>query len=96
LPPLAPALRSTCIGSVLERLGTVLKPAGHVDFAWRQSITPGEMLRKIADRAYAPYFGTHPPTGLLEQLRGEFESEAARRISLEETIRIYRFERVGA
>ncbi len=92
----APALRSTCIRSVRERLGKVLKPAGHRDFIWRQSITPREMLRRIADRAYAPYFSTHPLPGLLEQLRGEFESEAARRIPMEETIRLYRFERDGA
>jgi SAM-dependent methyltransferase len=92
----APALRSTSIGPVLERLAKVLRPSGHRDFAWPQSITPSEMLRKIADRAYAPYFSTHPPPGLLEQLRGEFESEAACPTSLEETIRIYRFERVGA
>jgi hypothetical protein len=35
-------------------------------------------------------------TGLLEQLRGEFESEAARHIPLGETIRLYRFEKDGA
>ncbi|HVE38983.1 MAG TPA: class I SAM-dependent methyltransferase [Planctomycetota bacterium] len=92
----APALRSTSIGPVLDRLGKVLKPAGHRDFTWRQSITPGEMLRRIADRAYAPYFSIHPPPGLLEQLRGEFAPEAARRIPLEETIRLYRFERDAA
>ena len=91
----APALRSTCIKSVLERLGKVLKPGGHRDFIWRQSITPGEMLRRITDRAYAPYFSTHPPPGLLDQLRGEFESEATRRIPMEEMIRLYRFERDG-
>jgi SAM-dependent methyltransferase len=92
----APALRSTRIGPVLERLGNLLQPSGHREFAWRQSISPGEMLRKMAGGAYAPYFSTHPPPGLLEQLRGEFGSEADRRIPLEETIRIHRFKRPGA
>lgn len=91
----APPLRSTSVGPVLERVGKILRPSGHRDFVWQQAITPAEMLRKIAHRAYAPYFSIPPPPGLLERLRDEFKSEAGRRVPLRETIRIYRFERVG-
>jgi hypothetical protein len=51
------------------------------------------MLEKIEGRAYAPYFSTHPTPELLRQLRDEFVAEQSQRVTLEETIRVYRFGR---
>jgi SAM-dependent methyltransferase len=87
-----PALKSTSIGPVLRRIEKRLVPCGHRDFVWKQSITPAEMLRRMSHRAYAPYFSTDPPPNLLHRLGEEFSSQAASVVSLEETIRIYRFE----
>ncbi len=89
----APPLKSTFTGPVRARLGRSLDALGQRDFIWRQSITPGEMLRRIEDRAYAPYFSTFPPPGLLARLRAEFAAESGERVELEETIRIFRFGR---
>jgi len=88
-----PPLRSTSIGPVLTRLATLLKPSGRREFVWLQSITSGEMLRRIADRAYAPYFTIPPPPELLRQLEKEFGAESGSRVSQKEVIRIYRFQR---
>ena len=87
----SPPLKSTSIGPVLDRLGGRLNPAGHHDFIWRQSLTPAEMLRRMADRAYAPYFSIPPPPALLARLGEEFAPESNCRVELDETIRIYRF-----
>ena len=89
----APPLKSTCIGPVLERLGTDLKPMGHRDFIWRQRVTARGMFQKIEERAYAPFFSTHPAPAVLGPLRDEFATEMDRPVPLEETIRIYRFGR---
>lgn len=89
----SPPLRSTSIGPVLERLEKHLRPAGHEEFAWKQQITPSEMLRRIANRAYAPYFSIQPPREVLQRLAEEFAGESGRPVPLEEIIRIYRFER---
>jgi len=89
----APRLRSSSISPALRRIGWSLSPVGHRDFTWKQSVTPAEMIRKIAGRAYAPYFSTHPSAELLSRLAGEFAEEPAAPVRLDETIRIYRFER---
>jgi SAM-dependent methyltransferase len=91
----APSLKSTCITPVLKRLGRFLTPMGHRDFVWKQVLTPRAMLEKIEGCAYAPYFSTHPNSDLLRQLRGEWGAEADQKVMLDETIRIYRFERSG-
>jgi SAM-dependent methyltransferase len=89
----APALKSTSIKPVLDRLGRILTPMGHQDFIWKQTLSPREMLTRIEKRAYAPFFSTHPTAGLLEQLGREFAPELDTRITMNETIRIYRFGR---
>jgi SAM-dependent methyltransferase len=89
-------LRSTWIRPVREALANCLRPAGFEDFVWTQRLTPGEMWRRIAARAYAPYFSTHAPAGLLAQLRREFERDWREEVTLEETIRVYRFSRPPA
>lgn len=89
----APTLRSTSIAPVLRRIGERLRPVGHQDFEWKQLLTPKEMLRRIAGRAYAPYFSIEPPAYLLHRLSEEFVGEADCPVSFNETIRIYRFER---
>jgi SAM-dependent methyltransferase len=89
----SPALKSTRIEPVLERLGKVLRPMGHQDFAWSQTLTPANMLKRIEKRAYAPYFSTHPGPGVFRQLREEAAAELDRPVALEETLRIYRFEK---
>jgi SAM-dependent methyltransferase len=87
----APALKSTSIGPVLEALARELAPAGHEDFEWRQSLTVGEMFRKIEDGSYAPYFSLRRPEDVLARLRVEFASEWGARCGLSETIRLHRF-----
>jgi SAM-dependent methyltransferase len=89
----SPPLRSTSIGPVLKRIEKRLSPAGYMDFAWKQQITPSEMLRRITNRAYAPYFSIQPPREVLERLAEEFAGESGCPVSLKEIIRIYRFER---
>lgn len=91
----SPPLRSTSIGPVLRRMEGILRPAGSRDFAWKQQITPSEMIRRIGDRAYAPYFSAPAPADLLRRLADEFAAEARCPVSFRETIRIYRFERAG-
>jgi SAM-dependent methyltransferase len=91
--PFSPVLRSTRIGPVLVRLGKALQPRGHQDFAWSQTLTPANMLKRIERRSYAPYFSTHPNPGVFRQLREELGAELDRPVALEETIRIYRFEK---
>lgn len=88
-----PPLKSTSIGPVLSLLGEELRPAGHRDFAWKQSLTVGEMFEKIRRRAYAPYFSTRAPKALLERLEEEFRPEWGRRVRTAEIIRVYRFVR---
>jgi SAM-dependent methyltransferase len=88
-----PPLKSTCIGPVLSRIERVLRPAGHQHFVWTQHLTPAEMLRRIANRAYAPYFSIDPPAELIKRLGEDFAGDADCSVSLKETIRIYRFER---
>ena len=68
-----------------------LKPTGHSNFEWVQRVTVGDMHSKIESKAYAPYIATHPPQGVLDRLRREFESDWPKMIELTETIRIYRF-----
>lgn len=87
----APALKSTSIAPVRSRLGESLEPMDHRDFTWRQTLTPAEVIRRIEGRAYAPFFSTHPTSGILDRLRAEFAAESGRRIELEETIRVFRF-----
>ena len=89
----APALKSTSIRPVLDRLGTILMPMGHQDFVWKQAISPRQMLTRIEKRAYAPYFSTHPTAGLLEELSREFAPELDSPVTMNEMIRIYRFGR---
>jgi SAM-dependent methyltransferase len=89
----APALKSTQIKPVLERLGTILTPTGHEDFVWKQSLSPRDLLVRIEKRAYAPFFSTHPAESLLRQLEREFAPELDASVPLHETIRIYRFGR---
>jgi SAM-dependent methyltransferase len=86
-----PELKSTSIGPVLRELGRLLRPAGHRDVPWRQSLTVGEMIEKIERRAYAPFWGSGRAPLALEQLRREFEWERSRRSTLVEKIRLYRF-----
>jgi len=91
--PFAPSLRSTDIRPVLQRLSGALHPEGHRDFNWGQSIMPGEMYRRIRDKAYAPYFSTHASAGALDQLRQEFAGEWSDTVRQTEVIRIHRFRR---
>jgi SAM-dependent methyltransferase len=93
--PFAPALKSTSIGPALERLAGRLRPDGHRDFGWPQTIMPAEMFRRIRDRAYAPYFGTTPAAGALDRLREEFSGEWCTAVRQTEVIRLYRFTRPG-
>lgn len=94
--PFSPSLKSTWVRPVLECLGRIWRLMGHQDFAWKQILTPREMLRRIEGRAYAPYLRTHPGPNLLKQLGDELSVEADRPVALEETIRVYRFMRPGA
>lgn len=89
----APPLKSTSIGPVRSRLGTLLDFQEHRDFTWKQSITTAEMLRRIEERAYAPFFSTHPSPDLLSRLRAEFAGQSEQRVELHETIRVFRFAR---
>ena len=89
----APSLKSTNIAPVLDRLEGLLESAGHRDFDWNQTLTPGEMFRRIQDRAYAPYFGTNPLPGAFDQLRAEFAGEWTEPVRQTEVIRIHRFRR---
>ncbi len=91
--PFDPPLTSTRIGPVRELLSVLLEPAGFRDFAWPQRITVEGMLRRMEERAYAPYAATAPSGELLERLRAEFERELSREVELMETIRLYRFAR---
>lgn len=93
--PFAPALRSTSISPVRERLAEFLRPAGSRDFVWPQRLSVGDMYRKIASRAYAPYFSTQATEELLARLRHEFGSEWSHEVAFQETIRVYRFVRSG-
>lgn len=90
--PFAPPLRSTRMGPFLDALGRGLVPAGHRDFAWPQSLTVEEMLRKMETGAYAPFF-LRPSSAILDRLRDEFAAERAARVDLTETIRIHQFRR---
>ena len=87
----APALKSTNIAPVLDRIRRELDPRGHQDFGWNQTLMPGEMFRRIRDRAYAPFFSTTPPPGGLDQLRAEFAGEWTQAVRQTEVIRIHRF-----
>jgi SAM-dependent methyltransferase len=87
----APTLKSTSIQPVLDRLGKILGPMGHQDFVWKQMLSPREMLTRIEKRAYAPYFSTRPTASLLQQLGSEFARELDTPVTMNETIRIYRF-----
>jgi SAM-dependent methyltransferase len=91
-----PALKSTSIKPVLDRLGKGLTPMGHQDFIWKQTLSPREMLTRIEKRAYAPFFSTHPTTSLLQQLNNEFVQELDTPVTLNETIRIYHFGKVSS
>jgi SAM-dependent methyltransferase len=86
-----PPLKSTSIRRVLDRLGESLKPTGHQDFIWKQTLSPRETLTRIEKRAYAPFFSTHPTASLLQRLGCEFASELDTPVTMNETIRIYRF-----
>jgi SAM-dependent methyltransferase len=88
-----PELKSTNIAPVLDRLAGILEPQDHQDFSWHQTIMPGEMFRRIRDKAYAPYFGTRPAPGGLDQLRAEFAGEWTQAVRQTEVIRIHRFRR---
>lgn len=87
-----PPLRSSRIQPVLLRLADRLRPMGHRDFLWEQTITPRGMLRKIERRVYAPYLGTRPSPDLLRQLREEFAPEEDAEVTCREIIRLHRFE----
>ncbi len=87
----APVLKSTWIEPVREMLTSTLTYAGYRDFHWPQRLTVGDMFDKIRTKAYAPYANTHPSDQLLAQLEYEFESDWFRKVSLMETIRVYRF-----
>jgi SAM-dependent methyltransferase len=93
--PFAPPLRSTRMGPFLDALGRGLVPAGHRDVAWPQSLTVGEMYRKIETGAHAP-FVLRPPPAVLERLRDEFRGEWSERVDLTETIRVHQFRRAQA
>ncbi len=86
-------LRSTMIRPVRDALAERLRPAGFRDFVWSQRLTPADMWEKIVARAYAPYFSTDAPEGLLARLRSEFRDEWLHQTALAETIRVYRFSR---
>jgi len=89
----SPSLKSTHIAPVLDRLAGRLKPRGHRDFGWHQTLMPGEMFRRIRDQAYAPYFSTAPGPGELDRLRVEFSREWTQAVRQTEVIRIHRFEK---
>jgi SAM-dependent methyltransferase len=91
--PFAPALKSTMIAPVLRHLARHLQPQGFRDFGWHQSIMPGEMFRRIRDRAFAPYFSTRPAPEALDALRTEFAGVWSQTVHQTEVIRIHRFER---
>lgn len=91
--PFNPGLKSTNIAPVRERLSRLLRADGHRDFGWNQTIMPGEMFRRIRDRAYAPYFSTTPAPGALDRLRDEFSPEWCTAVRQTEVIRLYRFTR---
>jgi SAM-dependent methyltransferase len=93
--PFAPALKSTSIAPALERLAGSLRPDGHRDVGWPQTLMPAEMFRRIRDRAYAPFFGTTPVPGTLDRLRDEFSGEWCTAVRQTEVIRLYRFTRPG-
>jgi len=89
----SPALKSTNIAPVLDRVAGLLEPGGHQDFGWNQTLMPGEMFRRIRDQAYAPYFSTTPAPGALDRLREEFSGEWTEAVRQTEVIRIHRFEK---
>ena len=89
----APRLKSSDIRPVLKRLSEQLTPQGHRDVEWPQTLMTAEMFRRIRDRAYAPYFSTHPVPGTLDRLREEFAGEWTRTVRQVEVIRIHRFVR---
>ena len=88
-----PELKSSSIRPVLDLIGGALQAAGHRDFAWRQTLTVGDVFEKIEARAYAPFWSSDRETLALNRLRAEFLREWKRRLVLVETIRIYRFVR---
>jgi len=89
----APRLKSTHIRPVLTRLSERLTPEGAWDVEWPQTLMTAEMFRRIRDRAYAPYFSTHPVPGALDLLRAEFAREWTRTVRQTEVIRVHRFVR---
>jgi SAM-dependent methyltransferase len=89
----APSLRSTRIRPFLDALEPAFAPDGRRDFAWRQVLTPAELLDRIETAAYAPYVAVRPPAGLLDRLRSEFAPELGTPCEQIETIRIHRLRR---
>lgn len=87
LRPFEAPLRSTRIRPFLDALP--LRPEGHRDFAWRQSLSIGDLLHRMEIGAHAPFVGTPPE--LVDRLRREFPEDAP--TELVETIRVYRFAR---
>lgn len=90
-----PPLKSTTISPVLAGLSRLLVPSGHRDFHWPQRITVREAYRRIAEKAYAPYFSVPAPDAILERLRHDFAREMDRRVESTETIRVYAFRAPG-
>lgn len=85
-------LRSSLIGPVRARLGSLLQPREHRDWSWRQVLTPADVLRRIEQRAFAPFRSVPPTEDVLARLRVEMAGDLHRPVELEETIRVFRFE----
>jgi SAM-dependent methyltransferase len=85
LRPFHAPLKSTNIRPFLDALP--LRPEGHRDVPWRQSLSVRELLRRMELGAHAPFVGTPPE--LLDRLRREFPGDERRELT--ETIRVYRF-----
>ena len=90
-----PGLKSSSIGPVLGELGRLLRPAGHRDVAWRQTLTVKDMFQRIERKAYAPFWGSDRARSVLDRLSREFGGEGSRNVALVERIRIHRFVRCG-